>query len=573
MKNTGKNTQKRDDITTVMSSSFAVPDIENLLQSLTEKDTIIEQKSGVIKQQKKRIAILEEYLRLERARRFGASSEKTANQHEMIFNDVEAEDDIAPAIQALEELKDISDTQHPKKRGRKGLSKSLPRHQIHLCLSEEEKAGALDTFFTVVKEELDITPAKAQVLEYLQEKAVFVDHMCDDDTDDTADDNSEGEGTPSQENHKAASTVSRPQRRVVAAKRPQHPLKKCIASINLLTYIVIAKYCDGLSLYGLEKILKRYGGDITRTAMANWVIRLSAELQPLVNLARDHQLSYDYLQMDETRIQVLKEPHKSPQSDQWMWVSKGGPPDKPVVLFDYDPSRSAEVPARLLEGFQGYLQCDGMGSYDAIWHRKGLQQLGCFDHARRKFKEAIKGQAKNKKAGPSLADIGLGKINALYRLERAIKDESVAERYAQRQKIALPLLADIKCWLEKNLVKTDKGGLTYKAIYYALNQWDKLVRYCNDGRFAISNAGAENAIRPFAVGRRRWLFCDTPKGAKAGAIHYSLVETCKANDVNPEAYYRYILARIPEADTVEKWEALLPWNVKAVLQKNSAEKS
>ena len=361
------------------------------------------------------------------------------------------------------------------------------------------------------------------------------------------------------------------ERRIVVAKRPGHPLNKCIASIHLLAYILTAKYCDGLSLYALENILKRYGGDITRTAMANWVIRLSVELQPLINLAREHQLSYDYLQMDETRVKVLKEPQKSPQSDKWMWVSKGGPPDKSVVLFDYDPSRGAEVPARLLEGFDGVLQCDGLKSYDKIWHKQGLTQLGCFDHARRKFNDAIKAQPKKKNKGASVADIAMGKINALYRLERNIKGLTPTERYAHRQNIAVPLLNELHQWLEERLVKTDKSGLTYKAIYYTLNQWEKLIRYCDDGRFEISNAGAENAIRPFAVGRRRWLFCDTPQGARASAIHYSLIETCKANDINPEEYYRYILARIPEADTVEKWEALLPWSVKAALQKKTTE--
>ncbi|UVW34163.1 IS66 family transposase [SAR92 clade bacterium H455] len=196
------------------------------------------------------------------------------------------------------------------------------------------------------------------LIEYLQEKAVF---------------------------------VGKEERLIKSTELPKHPLNKCIASVSLLAYVVISKYCDGLPLYGLELILQRYGGEVTRTSMANWVIRLSLELQPLINLMREHQLSYDYLQMDETRIKVLKEPGKSPSSDKWMWVSRGGPPDEPVVLFDFDPSRSKELAARLLDGFEGFLQCDGMGSYDAIWHSKGLKQLGCFDHLRRKFVDAQKG--------------------------------------------------------------------------------------------------------------------------------------------------------------------------------------
>lgn len=525
-----------------VAATYTNADKHALFERLVEQDTIIDKKSEIIESQKKRIAALEEYLRLARAHRFGPSSEKHPGQVEILFNEAEVEEETAETSAALEELKTLTDTASPKKRGRKGLSKNLPRHQVHLDLSDDEKAGAVDTFYTVVKEELDITPAKARVIEYLQEKAVFIDDTVDSTT-----------GSP---------------RRVVGAKLPKHPLNKCIASISLLAYIVVSKYCDGLSLYGLENIIKRFGGDITRTSMANWVIRLALELQPLVNLAREHQLSYDYLQIDETRVKVLKEVNKSPHSDKWMWVSKGGPPDKPVILFDYDPSRSAEVATRLLEGFDGYLQCDGMASYNKVWHKQGLKQLGCFDHARRKFSDVIKAQPKKKKnEKASVAEVGLGKINALYRLERSIKEKSPEEKYQLRQKVAVPLLNDLKAWLDHKVERTEKSGLAYKAIYYTLNQWDKLIRYCEDGRLQISNAGAENAIRPFAVGRRRWLFCDTPHGAKASALHYSLIETAKANGLNPDEYYQYILPRIAEADTVEKWEALLPWNVKEALKK------
>lgn len=508
-------------------------------RALEEKNQIIEKKSDVIEQLKQRIEYLEEYLRLERTRRFGPSSEKNPNQGELLFDEAEAIEEASPVETALEVIQGNND--RPKKRGRKGLSKNLPRHQVHLTLSEQEKEGAVDTFYSVVKEELDIVPPKARIIEYLQEKAVFID---------------KGE------------------RQVKAAERPKHPLNKCIASINLLVYIILSKYCDGLPLYGLEAILKRYGGEITRTSMANWVIRLTIGLQPLINLLREHQLSNGYLQIDETRIKVLKEINRSPQSDKWMWVSKGGPPDKPVVLFDYDPSRGKEVAARLLDGFEGYVQCDGLGSYDAVCqHTDKITQLGCFDHARRKFVEAQKaaktpgGKAKGNQA-PCKATVALGKIGALYRLERSIKDLPPYEKYQYRKKVAVPLLAEFKIWLENNISRVVKGGLLYKAIYYSLNQWPKLIRYCEDGRLNISNAGAENAIRPFAVGRKRWLFSDTPKGAHASAMHYSLIETAKANGLNPEEYYRHILTRLPYAEKVEDVEALLPWNVKAVLEKN-----
>lgn len=503
-------------------------EFDNLADLVAQQQQVIEQKSSVIEEQKKRIAILEEYLRLERARRFGSSSEKHPAQGEL-FNEAELLDDTGEALaQGHQQLGDGK-----KKKGRKGLSKDLPRHQIHLNLSEEEKAGAIDTFYTVVKEELDIVPAKARVIEYLQEKAVFIE---------------------------------RKQRYIKTAPLPKHPLNKCIASVSLLAFVIVSKYADGLPLYRLEGILKRYGGDITRTSMANWVIRLSVQLQPLINLIKEHQLTYDYLQMDETRIQVLKEKDKQPTSKKWMWVSRGGPPDKPAIVFEYDPSRDKEVPLRLLEDFQGYLQCDGLGSYEAVCERQELIRLGCFDHVRRKFVEAQKAskhRGKKSSGKVSKADVAVSKINALYRLEQEIKTLPPHKKYQMRQKVAIPLLNDLKIWLDKNISKTAKGGLTHKAVQYAQNQWPRLVRYCNDGRLNISNVLAENAIRPFALGRKAWLFADTPKGAQASAIHFSLIETCKANGVDPQRYYREVLTRLPYAETVDQLEALLPWNLKA----------
>jgi hypothetical protein len=196
--------------------------------------------------------------------------------------------------------------------------------------------------------------------------------------------------------------------------------------------------------------------------------------------------------------------------------------------------------------------------------------LGCFDHARRKFVEAQKAARtpgkKSSGSKVSKADVALGKINALYRLERTIKELPPYKKFQYRQQVAAPLLDELKGWLENNISRVVKGSPTYQANY-TLNQWPKLIRYCEDGRLHISNIEAENAIRPFVIGRKRWLFSDTPKGASA--VHYSMVETAKANGLDPSTYYNYILPRIPYAKTVQDSEALLPWNVKAALEKNS----
>jgi transposase len=507
-----------------------------LLAVLTEKDELLQahqkhlkDNAHVILEQGKRISLLEEYLRLAKIQKFGASSEKLAFQSDL-FDEAEIE----VALSELEEQLPEEDRVRPQKKKRKrGFNGKLQRVQIRLILTDEEKEGAAKTFFSKVKEELEFIPAQLKVLEYWQEKAVF-NHSGDD--------------------------------VIVAARRPAHPLGKCFASPSLLAYIIASKYADGLPLYRLEGMLKRYGGEISRSNMANWIVRLQTVFQPLINLIREVQLEGNYLQADETRLQVLKEIGKTAQSDKWMWVIRGGPPDRQSVLFEYDPSRAGAVADRLLEGFSGVLQADGYSGYSKVCQAAGITRIGCFDHARRKFVEASRAaetKGGKKKAGqPTKADVALSKIRKLYAIEKSIKALDNDKRRQARQALSVPVLEDLKSWLEKNVSRVPKDSLTHKAITYTLNQWEYLIGYCEDGQLHISNALAENAIRPFAVGRRAWLFADTSHGARASATCYSLVETAKANNLEPYAYLQHVLAHIAAADTVEKLEALLPWNMK-----------
>ena len=516
-------------------SSGAVDQSHDLQQLLQAKDHLLTQQQHTIAEQQKRIRLLEEKLRLAIMKRFTASSEKMPFQIdffdeaelEMALSDLDAQlpDDPAPVAQ-------------PKPRApRQGFSDKLPRVRVELTLSAEERAGAIRTWFTKVKEELHIIPAKAEVHEIWQERAAFPE----------------------------TDTGEQP---IKAAARPLHPLGKCIASVNLLAWILVSKYADHLPLYRLEGILGRHDARFSRTTLANWIIRLGTDVfLPLINLLKEHQLSGDYLQLDETRLQVLKDTGKAATSDNWMWLIRGGPPEQPVVLFEYDASRSGEVPARLLEGFRGVLQSDGYAGYNTVCSSEHITRIGCWDHVRRKFVDASKAAPvdKHNRNKPSKADVAIGKIRKLYLIEDRIRESTPAHRQQQRQQLSKPLLEDLHQWLETNQHKMPKDSLTYEAIRYALNQWSTLTGYCDDGRLHISNALAENAIRPFAVGRRNWLFADTARGAKASATCFSLIETAKANGLEPLSYIEYVLRRIGEADAVEKLEALLPWNVKAAL--------
>jgi transposase len=497
-------------------------------QAIADREHVIEDHKHIIEEQQKLLKLMEEKLRLARQKRFGASSEKLPFQGDF-FDEAELEVALGDIERQIEE----QEKSKPKRRKpREGFSDKLPRIRVEFPLSEAEKAGASQTFFAKVKEELDIIPAQARVIEYWQEKAVF----------------DEPDGS----------------QRIEAASRPVHPLGKCIASVQLLAYLLVAKYADALPLYRLEKIFKRYGATISRTTMANWIIGLDGVFRPLIDLIRTHQVSGNYLQGDETRLQVLKETGKVATSDKWMWVVRGGPPGQPAVLFDYDASRGEEVALRLFKDFQGVLQVDGCASYNRVCRENALTRIGCWDHARRKFVEASQAMPTQKKGSKvSKADVALSKIRKLYAIEKRIESLDPEQKRQQRQALSLPVLEEFKNWLEKNSRRVVKDSLTWKAIHYTLNQWDTLVGYCEDGQLHISNALAENAIRPFAVGRRNWLFADTPRGARASATVYSLIETAKANGIEPYDYLLHVLKHIASADTLEKLEALLPWNMKS----------
>jgi transposase len=473
-----------------------------------------------------RVLTLQEQLNLALARRYAASSEKISPDQVCMFNEAEAAVDTVP--DADDDL--ITVPAHTrKKRGRKPLPENLPRVDVVHDLPESERrcehdGRLLTEIDEVVSEQLDIIPAKIQVIRHIRKKYACTCGQC-----------------------------------IKTAPLPAQPIPKSMASPGLLAHIAVSKYQDALPLYRQETILRRIGVELPRATLANWMIQAGTLIQPVINLLRDRLLDYDILQMDETTVQVLNEAGKAAQSKSYLWLQRGGPPDQPVVLYDYDPGRGAGVPKRLLTGFTGYLQTDGYDGYNAVVAVNALTHVGCMAHARRKFSEAVKAQGKNKKRGK--AHRGLALIQKLYRVEKQARRLSLEERYARRQQQARPVLDDLRSWLDDTLPLVPPTSATGKALNYLHREWEKLIRYLDDGRLEIDNNGAENAIRPFVVGRKNWLFSASVKGVKASANLYSLIETAKANGLEPYAYLRYLFTELPQAETVEAIEALLPGNI------------
>ena len=290
---------------------------------------------------------------------------------------------------------------------------------------------------------------------------------------------------------------------IKTAPLPAQPIPKSMASPGLLAHIAVSKYQDALPLYRQEHILTRIGMDIPRATLANWMIQAGQLIQPLINLLRDRLLAYDIIQMDETTVQVLNEPGRKAQAKSYLWVQRGGPPERPVLLYDYDPSRGGGVPQRLLEGFTGTLQTDGYDGYNAVVAANQMTHIGCFAHARRKFDEAIKAQGKHPRRG--LAHRGLALIQKLYGVEKVIRTATPDARYTYRAQHARSILHELRTWLDHALPTVPPQSMTGKALQYLHNEWPKLIGYLNDGRLAIDNNATENAIRPFVVGRKNWL--------------------------------------------------------------------
>ena len=342
-----------------------------------------------------------------------------------------------------------------------------------------------------------------------------------------------------------------------SAKAPKSLLNHSLASASSVANVIYQKYVNSMPLYRQEKTWEDLGIDLSRATMANWIIRCYEEyFDPLVDHMQNILIKRDIVHCDETPVQVLKEPGKDPKTKSYMWVYKTGNDGKePIVIYDYNPSRSGNCAANFLKDFKGYVHTDGFSGYNKL---KSVTRCGCWAHARRKFVAAIPDKTNGPKTN---AEIGRDYCDKLFKIEEALKDLTSEERFSKRLELEKPILDEFWNWLEG--INVLPGSAIGKAKDYALNQKQFLMNYLLDGRLNMSNNPAENAIRPFTVGRKNWLFSDTPKGAKASAAVYSIVETAKANGLNVYTYLNFLLEGMPNINwntNPQILEALMPWN-------------
>ena len=489
--------------------------------------------------------LLQERLNQFKRQLFAAKSEASSqHQRDMFFN--EAESLGAHAEPAQEEAEDdgIEVAAHPRKKkpGRRPLDAALPREVIRHELPEDQRVcphdgTALREIGVEASEQLDIIPQQVRVIRH--ERVKYACPCCD--------------GA------------------LRLAPKPAQVIPKGLLSEGAISWVVAAKYLDGLPLYRQSVLLGRFGGtDLSRSTLAATVVRMGQSVQPVINLMRDLLLESPVVYGDETELQVLKEVGRKAQTKSYMWAQmcEGSGADgtgPPIRLFAYAPGRSTALAQPLYAGMRGggALMTDGYEPYNAIAKTNGLVHLGCWAHCRRYFNDALQALPKDRRGPDQLSARFIDLIGQLYRVEALARERGmgVQELHELRQRDSVPVLAQIEALLLSHLHGVLPASLLGKALHYLSAQWSKLTRYVEDGRYPIDNNPCENAIRPFVVGRQNWLFSDTVAGANASANLYSLLQTCQVNGIDGYRYLRALLIALPKASTADDYEALLPWRL------------
>jgi transposase len=490
--------------------ALRIAELEHLLKKEQEKNKNYESQVGWLTEQLKTL----------KRNQFGSKSERWESQEQLKFNEAEVE-----AKSPVPEKEDytVEVRGHTKKvRGhRKPLPENLAREVVKIELPEAEQVTEQGEKLKVIgweiSEKLKYEPAQISVIEYHRAKY----------------------GVDSGDYEKTAPPVP-------------SVIPKGIATPELLAAIVVGKYSDGLPLYRLEEIFARQDVELSRTTMARWMVQVAAALIPIRNVLSDRMVSAHAISCDETSVQVLKENGRPAESKSWMIVRATPCEKSKIVLFDYSQSRSGEVMKNLFAEYQGRLLCDGLDVYNGL-ESETLLRFGCHMHARRKFEQAATDGAPS---GKTIASGVMEIYKKIYKFEEKIREHAPEDKIKARLQDQKPLLEEIKQIAESSINKVPNKCKLSQALRYYLNEYTYLTRYLEDGLMEPDNGFTERAIRKFAIGRNNWLFSDTPEGAEASSLLYSLVVTAKMNKVNAYKALSKILTEIPLAKTYEDYERL-----------------
>ncbi|QGQ96179.1 IS66 family transposase [Paenibacillus psychroresistens] len=481
-----------------------------------------------------KLAWFEEQFRLSQKKQFGASSERTHPDQLDLFN--EAESDANPAAEEPT-LESVTYSRKKQSGQREAMVENLPVETIEYRLSEEEQTcsccgGNLHEMSTETRQELKLIPAEIKLVKHV--RFVYACRRCE----------VEATTTP-----------------VVTAPMPRPVYPGSLVSSSMMAYIMSQKYVESMPLYRQEQQFARLGVALSRQTLANWMIHgADTWLRLLVERMHEHLLQKDILHADETTLQVLREPGRSAESQSYLWLYRTGREGPPIIIYEYQPTRAGEHPRKFLTGFKGYLHVDGYSGYHKIMN---VTLVGCWAHARRKFDEALQALPDPKRSTPVTASEGLDFCNRLFAIEREIKDFKPEERTTIRMARSRQILDAFSAWLRTQRSRVLPKSKLGEAIIYCQNQWEKLEAFMKDGRLEIDNNRSERSIKPFVIGRKNWMFSNTPRGAKASAMIYSMIETAKENGLNPMIYLTYLFEKLPNLEDpkdTKSLDMLLPWS-------------
>lgn len=502
------------------------------LEELKQRCALLEQQNAELTT---KLNWFMEQFRLSKQHQYGASSERTdaESRQLLLFNEAEVN---AHPLLAEPKIETITYNRKKQQGQREKMLKDLPVETVEYRLASEEQVcsccgGPLHEMSTEVRQELKIIPAQVKVVKHVQH--VYACRQCE---------------------HENITTP------IVTAPMPKPVLPGSLVSPSAMAFIMSQKYVMGLPLYRQEQELARLGIELSRQTLANWMLYGANNwLSLLYDRMHQHLLKQDILHADETTLQVLNEPGRAAETQSYLWLYRTGRMGPHIILYEYQQTRGGQHPREFLSGFRGFLHVDGYAGYNGL---QNVKLVGCMAHARRKFDEALKALPDSKRSAAVVAKEGLEFCNRLFTIEDKLEKATPDERYEIRKLRSRPVLDAFFTWLNTQQAQVLPKSAFGQAINYCLSQWTKLEAFMQDGRLEIHNNRSERSIKPFVMGRKAWLFANTPRGARASAIAYSMVETAKENGLNPFNYLCYIFEKLPNVDTKDPdvLDSLLPWS-------------
>lgn len=517
--------------------------ISQMEKEIESRDKAIESKDKEIDVLKNELEYLKGLILNKNRKIFGRSSEQVDSDQISLFDEVEKLCNPKAEEPEIERIT-YERTKPSKRTGKKDNLANLEKIVIEHKLGEDKAiCDKCNSSLTVIgsksKEILKYVPAKL----YIEEHITY-SYTC----------------KPCNEIEDKSS--------IAQTSAPKTLLHKSMASNELLSHVISMKYQYAMPLYRQETYFKMLGANLSRQTISNWIIGASRELECVYDLMKEELLGSTYVQADETTVKVIHDNGKDSKSKKYMWLYKTGGANNPVVLYDYQKTRSSSCPKNFLEGFSGYLQTDGYAGYNKV---ENIDRLYCLAHIRRKYHDIIV-NLDEKALKESRALIGFNYCEKLYKIEKDLRkeheeDENYYEiRYSIRLKKSAPILKEFQKYVDTEI----KDAIPKSPLGRALEYTKKLLPYMNtilkDGSLEIDNNGAERAIKPFVIGRKNWLFSNSSKGAKASALIYSIIETTKANSLAVEKYLVYLMHKLSDIDIPSNSKdillELMPWSDK-----------